>query len=145
MFSLSHEKLNIINSEWVTALSAAAAAAGSTSLTGGLDDLATGLSTIPQMYQCPSCAYSTTRRDKLDKHVMKHVLQDGYHPCGKKRHRPEAPPQRHRHNAEEYHCPYCSYGCTVYKALRKHKKLHLQVSRRKLITIIIIIIIMFFY
>lgn len=41
----------------------------------GLDDVQTGLSNIPQMYQCPSCAYSTTRRDKLDKHVMKHVLQ----------------------------------------------------------------------
>ncbi|XP_018494123.1 RE1-silencing transcription factor [Galendromus occidentalis] len=79
-----------------------------------------------QTYRCPSCSYSTHRRDKLDKHAMKHVLQDGFHPCGKKRHRPEAPPQRHRHNAEEYHCPYCPYGCTVYKALIKHEKMHLQ-------------------
>lgn len=28
-----------------------------------------------QSYRCPSCNYSTHRRDKLDKHVMKHVLQ----------------------------------------------------------------------
>ncbi|OQR77869.1 zinc finger protein-like, partial [Tropilaelaps mercedesae] len=115
------------NAQAATSALALTAGGGPTSLVvGGLDDVQTGLSNIPQIYQCPSCAYSTTRRDKLDKHVMKHVLQDGYHPCGKKRHRPEAPPQRHRHNAEEYHCPYCSYGCTVYKALRKHKKLHLQ-------------------
>lgn len=75
-------------------------------------------------YNCPSCSYSSQRRDKLDKHMEKHVLLDGVHPCGKKRHKPEALPQRHRHNAEEYKCPHCPYSCTVYKALKKHQKLH---------------------
>lgn len=76
------------------------------------------------LYSCPSCPYMSQRRDKLDKHIMKHVLQEGFHPCGKKRHKPEAPPQRHRHNAEEYRCPFCPYTCTVYKAYRKHQKAH---------------------
>lgn len=76
------------------------------------------------LYSCPSCPYMSPRRDKLDKHIMKHVLQEGFHPCGKKRHKPEAPPQRHRHNAEEYRCPFCPYTCTVYKAYRKHQKAH---------------------
>lgn len=75
-------------------------------------------------YNCPSCSYSSQRRDKLDKHMEKHVLLDGVHPCGKRRHKPEALPQRHRHNAEEYRCPLCPYACTVYKALKKHQKLH---------------------
>ncbi|XP_054709865.1 zinc finger protein 629-like [Uloborus diversus] len=75
-------------------------------------------------YNCPSCTYSSQRRDKLDKHMEKHVLLDGVHPCGKRRHKPEALPQRHRHNAEEYKCPLCPYSCTVYKALRKHQKVH---------------------
>lgn len=75
-------------------------------------------------YNCPSCSYSSQRRDKLDKHMEKHVLLDGVHPCGKKRHKPEALPQRHRHNAEEYRCTQCSYSCTVHKALRKHQKIH---------------------
>ncbi|XP_071034572.1 zinc finger protein 629 isoform X2 [Parasteatoda tepidariorum] len=77
-------------------------------------------------YTCPSCTYSSQRRDKLDKHMEAHVMHDGVHPCGKKRHKPEALPQRHRHNAEEYKCPYCPYSCTVYKALRKHQKVHLS-------------------
>lgn len=75
-------------------------------------------------YNCPSCSYSSQRRDKLDKHMEKHVLNDGVHPCGKRRHKPEALPQRHRHNAEEYRCPLCPYSCTVYKSLKKHQKLH---------------------
>lgn len=76
------------------------------------------------LYSCPSCPYMSQRRDKLDKHIMKHVLREGFHPCGKKRHKPEAPPQRHRHNAEEYRCPFCPYTCTVYKAYKKHQKAH---------------------
>ncbi|KAL1434858.1 hypothetical protein MTO96_001742 [Rhipicephalus appendiculatus] len=32
---------------------------------------------------------------------------------------------RHRHNAEEYRCPFCPYTCTVYKAYRKHQKAHM--------------------
>uniref|UniRef100_A0A1E1XC76 Putative re1-silencing transcription factor n=1 Tax=Amblyomma aureolatum TaxID=187763 RepID=A0A1E1XC76_9ACAR len=81
-------------------------------------------SSLCPLYSCPSCPYMSPRRDKLDKHIMKHVLQEGFHPCGKKRHKPEAPPQRHRHNAEEYRCPFCPYTCTVYKAYRKHQKAH---------------------
>ncbi|XP_076351378.1 uncharacterized protein LOC143247350 [Tachypleus tridentatus] len=77
-----------------------------------------------QIYSCPSCSYSSQRRDKLDKHMQKHVLQEGYHPCGKKRHKPETPPLRYKHNAEEYKCSLCPYTCTVYKALRKHQKVH---------------------
>lgn len=75
-------------------------------------------------YTCPSCEYASQRRDKLDKHMEKHVLLDGVHPCGKRRHKPEALPQRHRHNAEEYRCPYCPYSCTVYRALKKHQRVH---------------------
>lgn len=75
-------------------------------------------------YTCPSCPYSTQRRDKLDRHMQKHVLLDGVHPCGKKRHKPDTLPQRHRHNAEEYKCQFCPYCCTVYKALKKHRKVH---------------------
>lgn len=75
-------------------------------------------------YTCPSCDYASQRRDKLDKHMEKHVLLDGVHPCGKRRHKPEALPQRHRHNAEEYRCPYCPYSCTVYRALKKHQRVH---------------------
>lgn len=82
-------------------------------------------------YCCPSCTYSSQRRDKLDKHMQKHVLLEGYHPCGKKRHKPEAPLRRHRHNAEEYRCPYCPYSCTVYKALKKHQKLHNATSNKQ--------------
>lgn len=82
-------------------------------------------SSLCPLYSCPSCPYMSPRRDKLDKHIMKHVLQEGFHPCGKKRHKPEAPPQRHRHNAEEYRCPFCPYTCTVYKAYRKHQKAHM--------------------
>ncbi|XP_064481939.1 RE1-silencing transcription factor-like isoform X1 [Ornithodoros turicata] len=85
------------------------------------DDIVMGPNSL---YSCPSCPYVSQRRDKLDKHIMKHVLQEGFHPCGKKRHKPEAPPQRHRHNAEEYRCPFCPYTCTVYKAFKKHQKSH---------------------
>ncbi|KFM62777.1 Zinc finger protein 407, partial [Stegodyphus mimosarum] len=77
-------------------------------------------------YNCPSCTYSSQRRDKLDKHMEKHVLLDGVHPCGKRRHKPEALPQRHRHNAEEYRCSLCPYSCTVFKALKKHQKVHVS-------------------
>ncbi|XP_013787726.1 zinc finger protein 845-like [Limulus polyphemus] len=77
-----------------------------------------------QIYSCPSCSYTSQRRDKLDKHIQKHVLQEGYHPCGKRRHKPETPPLRYKHNAEEYKCSLCPYTCTVYKALRKHQKVH---------------------
>lgn len=77
-----------------------------------------------RLYCCSSCSYTTQRRDKLDKHMQKHVMLEGYHPCGKKRNKPTIPPQRHRHNAEEYRCPMCTYSCTVYKALKKHMKLH---------------------
>ncbi|XP_055932324.1 zinc finger and SCAN domain-containing protein 12-like isoform X3 [Argiope bruennichi] len=75
-------------------------------------------------YNCTSCTYTSTRRDKLDRHMEKHVLLDGVHPCGKRRHKPDTLPQRHRHNAEEYKCPHCPYSCTVSKALKKHMKVH---------------------
>ncbi|GFQ91988.1 zinc finger protein [Trichonephila clavata] len=75
-------------------------------------------------YNCPSCPYTSQHRDKLDKHMEKHVLHDGVHPCGKRRHKPDALPQRHRHNAEEYKCRLCPYSCTVFKAMKKHQKVH---------------------
>lgn len=74
-------------------------------------------------YCCPACSYTTGRRDKMDKHVRKHV-DDGYHPSGKKRNCPNQPLQRQHHNAEEYHCEFCSYVCTVEEALIKHQKVH---------------------
>ncbi|GIX99353.1 zinc finger protein 407 [Caerostris extrusa] len=75
-------------------------------------------------YYCTSCDYSSLRRDKLDKHMEKHVLEDGVHPCGKRRHKPDTLPQRHRHNPEEYKCKHCPYVCTVMKAMKKHQKIH---------------------
>lgn len=75
-----------------------------------------------KIYNCPSCTYQTGRRDKLDKHMSKHVA-DGYSPSGKKRNK-MTPPQRMRRAAEEYKCPLCPYRCTVEKAYKKHLKLH---------------------
>lgn len=78
---------------------------------------------VNKIYSCPACSFTTGRRDKMDKHVQKHV-DDGFHPSGKKRNHPDQPLQRQHHNAEEYHCEYCPYSCTVEKALIKHQKLH---------------------
>lgn len=77
---------------------------------------------IDRIYQCTTCPYQTGRRDKLDKHIGKH-LAEGYTATGKKRNKGTLP-QRMRHAAEEYKCHLCPYKCTVEKALRKHNKLH---------------------
>lgn len=77
---------------------------------------------IDRIYECPTCPYQTGRRDKLDKHMGKH-LAEGYTITGKKRSKGSFP-QRMRHPAEEYKCQLCPYKCTVEKALRKHHKLH---------------------
>ncbi|XP_067125218.1 zinc finger protein 121-like [Centruroides vittatus] len=77
-------------------------------------------------YKCPSCIYFTQKRDKLDKHIQRHVIYEGYHPCGKKRQKTNMPAKRHKHNPEEYECPLCPYTCTVSEAYKKHLKIHVS-------------------
>ncbi|GAB6031112.1 hypothetical protein CHUAL_007920 [Chamberlinius hualienensis] len=85
---------------------------------------------VNQIYQCQTCSYQTSRRDKLDKHLRKH-LAEGYSTTGKKRSKSSAGfPQRMRHAAEEYKCHMCPYKCTIEKALRKHHKLHMSGSKQ---------------
>lgn len=88
------------------------------------EDISLGEDSSNECFACTLCPYTSSTKNKLDKHMERHVLYDGVHPCGKKRKKPEAFPQRHRHNAEEYRCSICPYSCTVPAALENHMSVH---------------------